>query len=100
MKFHEKVLIMLEKIPSGKVTSYKIIAEKLGTRAYRAVGTAVKNNPNAPVVPCHRVVKSDGRIGSYSGRGGVKTKIKLLEKEGIEISDGRIVDFEKVLFRF
>lgn len=91
---------MMEKIPEGRVTTYKIIAHKLGTKAYRAVGTAVKNNPFAPQIPCHRVVKSDGTVGEYSGIGNSSGKIKLLRKEGIEIDGERIVDFKKVLFKF
>jgi methylated-DNA-[protein]-cysteine S-methyltransferase len=100
MKFQEKVWQVMKKIPKGKVTTYRIIAHKLGTNAYRAVGTAVKNNPYAPKIPCHRVVKSDGIVGFYSAKGGVKTKIKLLEKEGIKIKRKRVVDFEKVLYKF
>ena len=90
----------MRKIPRGEVTTYKILAQQLGTKAYRAVGTAVKNNPDAPIIPCHRVVKSDGSIGFYSGKGGVKTKIRLLEKEEIKIKGKRIADFEKVLYKF
>lgn len=100
MKFQQKVLQLVKKIPKGRVTTYKIVAQRLGTKAYRAVGTAVKNNPYAPIVPCHRVVKSDGTIGFYSGNGGIKTKIKLLEKEGIRINGKRIAEFEKVLYKF
>lgn len=96
----DKVLKMMERIPKGKVTTYKIIAEKIGTNAYRAVGTAVKKNPYAPKIPCHRVVKSDGKIGFYSGKGGIAAKIKMLQSEGIRIEKRRIVDFEKVLYRF
>lgn len=90
----------MKRIPKGKVTTYKIISDKLGTKAYRAVGTCVKNNPYAPRIPCHRVVKSDGSVGFYSAKGGSKTKIKLLKKEGIRIEGKRIVDFEEVLYKF
>ena len=69
-------------IPRGKTITYKELARKLGNaRAARAVGNALANNPFAPLIPCHRVVKSDGRIGGYSGPGGVKTKRKFLGKE-------------------
>lgn len=100
MKFQEKVLKMMQRIPKGKVTTYGIIAQKLGTRAYRAVGTAVKNNPDAPRIPCHRVVKSGGTVGFYSGSGGTKMKIKMLRKEGIKIEGNSILNFEKVLYKF
>jgi methylated-DNA-[protein]-cysteine S-methyltransferase len=100
MKLQQKVLQMMKRIPKGKVTTYKIIATKLGTKAYRAVGTCVKNNPHAPRIPCHRVVKSDGSVGFYSAKGGIKTKIKMLQHEGIQIQGNKIVDFEKVLYKF
>jgi len=98
MLFKEKVLELTKKIPKGKVTTYKIIAEKLKTRAYRAVGTALHNNKRPITIPCHRVVNSDGFIGSYAK--GIKQKIKLLKKEGINIKNKNIINFEKVLFRF
>lgn len=96
--FQTKVYELLKQIPKGKVTTYKIIAEKLGIKAYRAVGLACAKNPFAPKVPCHRVVASDGSLGGYSG--GLKKKISLLEEEGIKIKDNKILDFEKVLFKF
>ena len=52
-------------------------------KAARAVANAVGKNPNAPKIPCHRVIRSDGSLGGYSGPGGIKTKKKLLKKEGI-----------------
>ena len=96
--FSKNVYELISQIPSGKVSTYGLIAKKLRTKAYRAVGNACHNNPFAPVVPCHRVVKSDGSLGGFSS-GSVK-KIKLLEKEGIEVSDNKIVNFEKVLHKF
>ena len=93
----------MTKIPSGKVTTYGLIAKKLDTKAYRAVGNACRNNPYAPRVPCHRVVKSDGTIGGFAGKTKGKTvqnKIELLRREKIQVKNGKIVDFEKVLFRF
>ena len=98
MNFGEKVLELTKKIPKGKITTYKIIAEKLNTKAYRAVGTALHNNKKPIVIPCHRVVNSNGFIGGYGG--GVRKKIKLLEKEKIKVKNKKIKNFEKVLFRF
>ena len=98
MKFQEKVWSLLKQIPKGKVTTYKIIAEKLGTNAFRAVGNACHRNPYFPVAACHRVVCSDARIGGFAS--GVKSKIRLLEKEGIKIKNNRIENFDKVLFKF
>ena len=93
----------MTKIPSGKITTYGLIAKKLDTKAYRAVGNACRNNPYAPRVPCHRVVKSDGTIGGFAGKTKGKTvqnKIELLRREKVQVKDGKIIDFEKVLFRF
>lgn len=89
---------LLKKIPKGKVTTYKIIAEKLGKKSYRAVGQAVGANPNIPSTPCHRVVKSDGGLGGYAL--GIDKKIVLLEQEGVEVADGKIVNFEKIIYTF
>ena len=63
MKFEELIWALLKEIPKGKITTYKIIAEKLGSKGYRAVGNACKRNPYAPTIPCHRVVNSNGKIG-------------------------------------
>ena len=65
--FNEKVYSLLKKVPKGKVTTYKVLAEKLGTKAYRAVGQAIRCNPYAPEVPCHRCVSSVGSIGGFMG---------------------------------
>ena len=96
MKFSQKVWNLCRKIPKGRVSTYKLIAKKLKTKAYRAVGNALNKNPYAPVVPCHRVVKSDGQIGGFA-RGTAK-KIELLKKENIKIEKNKIAGFEKVLF--
>lgn len=98
--FHEKVWELLKEIPKGKVTTYGLIAEKLNSKAYRAVGQACKRNKNAPSIPCHRVVNSNGFVGNYSADGGMKSKIELLRKEGIEVKNNRIENFEKVLYKF
>ena len=78
--FKEKVLAIVASIPKGRVMTYKQVAQKAGSpNAYRAVGTIMKHNDNMKYVPCHRVIKSDGTAGFYSGRGGMKGKIKLLK---------------------
>ncbi|MCE9548918.1 MGMT family protein [Candidatus Nomurabacteria bacterium] len=85
-EFQKKVWLALIKIPKGKVVTYKDLAKKVGKPlAVRAVANAVGANPCAPTVPCHRVVRSDGKLGGYSGKGGVKTKRMLLQKEGVKI---------------
>jgi len=97
-KFQNRVYKLCKKIPKGKVNTYKIIAEKLRTKAYRAVGGALNKNPYAPVVPCHRIVNSSGFIGGFAS--GVKKKIELLKKEGIKVKNNKIRDFDNVLFKF
>ncbi|MEJ5272825.1 MAG: methylated-DNA--[protein]-cysteine S-methyltransferase [Spirochaetota bacterium] len=85
--FQKKVLNYLIKIPYGKVESYKNVAENIGMpKAYRAVGNAVASNRTLIVVPCHRVIKSDGSIGWFGGYGnGKELKSKILMYEGISI---------------
>jgi len=101
LKFDEKVWKLMEKIPKGRVTTYGLVAKKLNTKAYRAVGNACRRNPYAPRVPCHRVVRSNGTVGGFGGKTSgknVKKKIQMLRKEHVEIIDGRIIDFVKVIF--
>ena len=103
MNFDERVWKLMEEIPRGKVTTYGQIARKLNTRAYRAVGNACRENPYAPRVPCHRVVRSDGTIGGFGGKTSgksVEEKAKLLREENVQVRNGRVVDFDNVLFRF
>ncbi|MEK7203766.1 MAG: MGMT family protein [Patescibacteria group bacterium] len=79
--FHYRVYNVVKKIPKGQVLTYKKVAYLVGSPgAYRAVGNALNKNPFAPEVPCHRVIKSDGKIGGYAK--GTRIKIRLLKKEG------------------
>lgn len=98
MTFAEDVYKLTARIPAGRVSTYKEIAEKLGVKAYRAVGNALNKNPYSPHVACHRVVNSNGEIGGFAT--GSENKIKMLAKEGVKVKDNKIVDFEKKLFRF
>ncbi len=105
MTFADSVYQFCKKIPSGKVTTYKEIGNAINPsgKVYRAVGVALKNNPYAPVVPCHRVVSADGRIGGFHGETSgpmIEKKIRLLAAEGVSVKDGKIVDFENKLHRF
>lgn len=95
--FNEKCYNLLKKVPKGKVTTYKQIAKALNSDGYRAVGNAMNKNPYAPIVPCHRVVKSNGEVGGFAS--GTKNKIRLLKKEGIEIKKVR-VNLNKYLYKF
>ena len=78
--FQIKVWRYLLKIPKGKVKTYRQVAIAIKSPfSARAVGNAVGKNPYAPKIPCHRVIKSDGSLGGYSGKGGIKIKKKLLK---------------------
>ena len=81
---HTKVWKYLKKIPKGNVKTYSEVARAIGKPlAIRAVGNAIGKNPYPLSIPCHRVIRSDGSLGGYSGKGGVKRKRNLLKKEGI-----------------
>tara|TARA_B100001173_G_C15790748_1_gene463348 strand:- start:285 stop:560 length:276 start_codon:yes stop_codon:yes gene_type:complete len=85
-KFQIKVWNYLKKIPRGKVKTYLEVAKAIGKpRAFRAVANACAKNPYAPKIPCHRVIRTDGGLGGYSGRGGIKTKLRLLRSEKLNI---------------
>ena len=84
--FQKKVWSEIDKIPRGEVVTYSQIAKNIGhPKAARAVANACGANPNPIIVPCHRVIRSDGELGGYSGPGGIKKKKELLENEGISI---------------
>ena len=113
--FNEKCYQLLKQVPKGKVTTYKALANKLNSKAYRAVGNAMNKNPTPfslispreggrvkrPMegnkTPCHRVINSNGNLGGFAF--GVKNKIKLLKSEGIEIKNNKI-DLKKYEYRF
>ena len=83
-KFQRKVWKYLKKIPRGKTKTYSEVASAIGSpSSIRAVANAVGKNPYSPKIPCHRVIRSDGSLGGYSGKGGIRTKRILLKKEGI-----------------
>ena len=90
----QSVYGLVSSIPAGKVTTYGQIATSLGnSRAARGIGKILNKNPLPIVVPCHRVVCSDGSVGGYMY--GRERKISLLKSEGVPIVDGQIKDFEK-----
>ncbi len=95
--FNDKVYNLVKKIPKGKISTYKIVANKLNSKAYRAVGNALNKNPYKEV-PCHRIIASNGHLHGYAQ--GLKAKKEILEKEGIKIKNYKVVNFEKVLFKF
>jgi methylated-DNA-[protein]-cysteine S-methyltransferase len=85
-KFQLKVWNYLKKIPRGRLKTYSQVAKGIGKPlAVRAVANAIGKNPYPPKIPCHRVIRSDGSLGGYSGKGGIKTKNMLIKKEGITL---------------
>ena len=83
-KFQLKVWKYLKSIPKGELRTYSQVAIAIKKpKAVRAVANAIGKNPYAPKIPCHRVIRSDGTLGGYSGKGGINTKRKLLKLEGI-----------------
>ena len=85
-KFQLKVWNYLKKIPKGKVKTYLEIAIAIGKpKAFRAVANAVGKNPYPTKIPCHRVIRSDGSLGGYSGKGGINQKKKLLKSEKVNV---------------
>ena len=90
--FQKLVWDEIKKIPRGKTISYKEIAVKIGrAKSYRAVANACANNPQLIVVPCHRVIRSDGKLGGYMGKKGIERKKQLLKKEGIKFKDDIVI---------
>ena len=98
MSFNDRCYELLSQIPKGRISTYKDIANALNTKAYRAVGNAMAKNPNPIIVPCHRVINSNGLIGGYAL--GINKKISLLKKEGMTIRKGKVVDYEKNIYSF
>ena len=96
--FENQCLKLLRQIPAGKVTTYREIARALDSKAYRAVGRAMAKNCNLVVVPCHRVVRTDGKVGGY--KAGTEQKIELLKREGVAVIGERVIDLESVMYRF
>jgi len=89
--FKEKVYKICRSIPKGKVATYGQLAKLAGkSKAVRAVGFFMKNSPDAPFVPCHRVVASDGKLTSYSGVGGITQKKKMLLDEGVCFKNNKV----------
>lgn len=89
----------LLQVPKGQITTYGELAKAVGLKnGQRAIGKIMNKNPYPVIVPCHRVVNSDGKIGGYAY--GEKVKTNMLTKEGIKIKKGKILDFENRIFRF
>ena len=95
----KRVYELTSQIPKGRVSTYGAIAGALSSwGGSRAVGQILKRNPTPIVVPCHRVVRSDGSVGGYGGAEGFAKKIKLLKSEGIEVREDVIPNLKEFLF--
>ena len=97
--FELKVYEATRCIPRGKVSTYRLIGKSISCKSSQAVGQALRRNPFAPKVPCHRVIASTLTIGGFAGeRDGaeIKRKLKLLGMEGVQFIDGRLAEPERV----
>ncbi|MBS3092052.1 MGMT family protein [Candidatus Pacearchaeota archaeon] len=98
MNLKNKIYQKLKQVPRGKVITYKELAKAVNSSAYRHVGRCMAENKDTKHIPCYKVAKSNGEIANYSGTGGIKTKIKLLKKDNLEVINGK-VDLKKCGFR-
>jgi methylated-DNA-[protein]-cysteine S-methyltransferase len=95
--FNERCYELLKTVPKGKVVTYKSLAQAMGTKAYRAVGRAMNKNPHAPIVPCHRVLASNGSLHGFAH--GLKRKEEMLKEEGVVVENGK-VNLDKFFHKF
>ena len=99
MNLDKKIYKKLLEVPKGKITTYGELAKAVGLKnGQRAVGKIMNKNPYPVIIPCHRVVKSNGKIGGYAY--GEEIKSDMLTREGIEIKNGKILDLENKIYRF
>lgn len=97
MNLSDYTYFLVRQIPAGRVSTYGAVAKALGNKKYaRIVGTYMNKNPDADAMPCFKIVKSDGRLGGFGL--GINDKIRRLNNDGIEVKNGKIIDFEHVFF--
>ncbi len=94
--FEKKIIFRLRKIPKGKISTYKILAEYFKVSP-RLIGKVLSKNPYPKKFPCYKIIKSNGEIGEYNC--GARNKIALLKKDGLIIKNNKILNFEKCLFK-
>ena len=86
--FQKIVWREIRRVPKGKTITYKELAIKIGKpKAYRAVANACAKNPLLITIPCHRVIRSDGKMGGFMGKKGIERKKRLLKREGVTLND-------------
>lgn len=99
MSLDKKIYKKLLEVPKGKITTYGELAKAVGLKnGQRVVGKIMNKNPYPVIIPCHRVIKSDGKIGGYAY--GEEIKSNMLAREGIAIKNGKILDLENTIYRF
>lgn len=99
MSLEKTVYKKLLEVPNGKVTTYGELAKAVGlVNGQRVIGKIMNKNPYPSIIPCHRVVKSDGKLGGYAY--GAIVKKNMLEKEGLKIKNGKISDWEEKIYQF
>ncbi|GKS67219.1 hypothetical protein YTPLAS73_07660 [Nitrosarchaeum sp.] len=99
MSLDKKIYKKLLEVPKGKITTYGELAKAVGLKnGQRVVGKIMNKNPYPVIIPCHRVINSDGKIGGYAY--GQEIKSNMLSKEGIKIQNGKILDLENSIYRF
>lgn len=99
MNLEQKIFKKLLEVPKGQITTYGELSKAVGLKnGQRAVGKIMNKNPYPVIIPCHRVIMSTGKIGGYAY--GEEIKTRLLQDEGLEIKDGKIMDLEKRIYRF
>jgi len=98
LNLEDKVYKKLLEVPPGMVTTYGELARAVGLKnGQRVIGRIMNKNPFPVIIPCHRVIKSNGKIGGYAW--GEKIKTNMLSKEGVKIKNGKIIDLE-MIYRF
>lgn len=96
--FEKKVLLAVLEIPRGRISTYKRIAEKIGRpKAYRAVGNTLHKNPLAPIIPCHRVVRSNGEIVGET-KDEIENRKKMLKEEGVPIIGNKVKLTDEIIY--
>ena len=95
----QRVYGRLGQIPVGRVVTYGELARAVHCGSARAMGPILRRNPDAPRVPCHRVIRSDGRLGGYQGQSGGRAtlrKMQLLEGEGVVFEQGKLLEPQRI----
>ncbi|MEK7141558.1 MAG: MGMT family protein [Patescibacteria group bacterium] len=99
INFFQRVYDVVQRIPVGKVATYGLIADLIGTKDARRIGQALHANPDSSHTPCHRVVFADGRLAPGYAFGGINEQKRKLQMEGISFTDTSNVDLARFLWK-